>query len=85
MFKRNSQRFSLGLIRWCCGITEHLETVIIDQPISYIDVAALIQSCSNLKNFQIGRDEALECLDGGKFSSLKLPFKNSTFISRCSV
>lgn len=47
------QKFNLSLTRWYCGISENLETLILDHPVHHIYLTNLIQSCPKLKNLQI--------------------------------
>lgn len=68
-------------MRWCCGISHNLETLILDHPVSYLNLATLLQSCPNLKNLQMGRNSAHR----DSSYSMKIFHSKTTFLTTLSV
>eukprot|EP00210_Caulerpa_lentillifera_P006377 g6092.t1 len=45
--------FSWNLIKWYCGISDNLESLVLDQAFSHLELVSLLQSCKNLKSLVI--------------------------------
>eukprot|EP00210_Caulerpa_lentillifera_P007973 g7612.t1 len=50
--------FSSGLLRWYCGVSTNVETLVLHHDLAYESLVTLLQSCPKLKNLQI-----TQCLD----------------------
>eukprot|EP00210_Caulerpa_lentillifera_P006339 g6055.t1 len=45
--------FSWNLTKWYCNISENLESIVLDQAMSHLELVALLQSCPKLKNLVV--------------------------------